>query len=100
MNIRKSIQSQFSGKAFERPLFYSHEGGLDVEIIHMRNFKRYDYNQDTMVVINFEEQLPPKIFEFTLHHLIDDHIDLSVFHISKGTGLQNRRFALVLPPVL
>ncbi|YAA03454.1 transposase [Microbulbifer sp. EKSA008] len=33
-----------------------------------------------MVVINFEEQLQPETFEFTLHHLIDDHIDLSVFH--------------------
>ncbi|WNZ57625.1 transposase [Microbulbifer sp. MKSA007] len=46
----------------------------------MPNFKRYDYNQDAMVIINFEEQLQPETFEFTLHHLIDDHIDLSVFH--------------------
>ncbi|YAA00023.1 transposase [Microbulbifer sp. EKSA008] len=46
----------------------------------MPNFKRYDYNQNAMVVINFEEQLQPETFEFTLHHLIDDHIDLSVFH--------------------
>lgn len=46
----------------------------------MPNFKRYDYNQDAMVVINFEEQLQPEIFEFTLHHLIDNHIDLSAFH--------------------
>ncbi|WP_444890688.1 transposase [Microbulbifer sp. DLAB2-AA] len=46
----------------------------------MPNFKRYDYNQDAMVVINFEEQLQPETFEFTLHHLIDDHIDLSAFH--------------------
>ncbi|WP_226649085.1 transposase [Microbulbifer variabilis] len=46
----------------------------------MPNFKHYDYNQDAMVVINFEEQLQPETFEFTLHHLIDDHIDLSVFH--------------------
>jgi transposase len=33
-----------------------------------------------MVVINFEEQLQPGTFEFTLHKLIDNHIDLSVFH--------------------
>ncbi len=32
MNIRESIQSQFSGKAFERPLFYIHEGGLRFEL--------------------------------------------------------------------
>ncbi|MFI2812012.1 transposase, partial [Microbulbifer sp. JSM ZJ756] len=46
----------------------------------MPNFKRYNYNQDAMVVINFEEQLQPNTFEFTLHHLIDDHIDLSAFY--------------------
>lgn len=46
----------------------------------MPNFKRYNYNQDAMVVINFEEQLQPGTFEFTLHHLIEDHIDLSAFH--------------------
>ncbi|BBM02521.1 DUF3885 domain-containing protein [Microbulbifer sp. GL-2] len=32
MNIRESIQSQFSGKAFERPLFYSHDKGLRFEL--------------------------------------------------------------------
>ncbi|WP_226705228.1 IS1182 family transposase [Microbulbifer elongatus] len=46
----------------------------------MPNFKRYNYNQDAMVVINFEEQLQPGTFEFTLHHLIGIHIDLSVFY--------------------
>jgi transposase len=46
----------------------------------MPNFKRYNYNQDAMVVINFEEQLQPGTFEFTLHHLIDNHIDLTAFY--------------------
>lgn len=46
----------------------------------MPNFKPYDYNQDSMVVINFLEQLQPNTFEYTLHHLIDNHIDLSVFY--------------------
>ena len=46
----------------------------------MPNFKPYDYNQDAMVVINFEEQIQPGTFEFTLHHLIDNHIDLSAFY--------------------
>lgn len=46
----------------------------------MPNFKRYDYNQDTMIVINFEEQLLPGTFEFTLHHLVDSHIDLTPFY--------------------
>ncbi|MEX2489394.1 MAG: transposase [Pseudomonadales bacterium] len=46
----------------------------------MPNFKKYSYNQSAMVVIDFEEQLQPGTFEFTLHKLIDKHIDLSVFH--------------------
>ncbi|QIL90509.1 IS1182 family transposase [Microbulbifer sp. SH-1] len=46
----------------------------------MPNFKPYNYDQDAMVVINFEEQLQPNTFEFTLHHLIDNHIDLSAFY--------------------
>lgn len=46
----------------------------------MPNFKKYNYDQTAMVVINFEEQLQPNTFEFTLHRLIDNHIDLSVFH--------------------
>lgn len=46
----------------------------------MPNFKKYNYSQSAMVVIDFEEQLQPGTFEFTLHKLIDNHIDLSVFH--------------------
>ncbi|MCP5128064.1 MAG: transposase [Pseudomonadales bacterium] len=46
----------------------------------MPNYKKYDYNQTAMVVINFEEQLQPNTFEYTLHHLINNHIDLSAFH--------------------
>ncbi|WP_339673446.1 transposase [Dasania marina] len=46
----------------------------------MPNFKPYDYNQTAMVVINFEEQLQPNTFEYTLHHLISNRLDLSAFH--------------------
>lgn len=46
----------------------------------MPNFKKYSYSQSAMVVIDFEEQLQPGTFEFTLHKLIDNHIDLSVFY--------------------
>jgi transposase len=46
----------------------------------MPNFKDYNYNQDVMVVLNFEEQLKPNTFEFTLHKLIDNHVDLSAFY--------------------
>ena len=46
----------------------------------MPNFKKYDYDQTAMVVVNFEEQIQPNTFEFALHHLIENHIDLSAFH--------------------
>ncbi len=32
MNIRESIEHQFEGKAFKRPLFYHYEGGLRFEL--------------------------------------------------------------------
>jgi transposase len=46
----------------------------------MPNFKKYSYDQTAMVVINFKDQLRPNTFEFTLHHLIEDHLDLSAFY--------------------
>jgi transposase len=46
----------------------------------MANFIKYDYKQDTMLVINFEEQLQPGTFEYAIHYLIDNKLDLSVFH--------------------
>lgn len=46
----------------------------------MPNSKKYDYSQEAMVVVNFEEKLAPGTFEYTLHHLINDHIDISVFY--------------------
>ncbi len=54
----------------------------------MPNFKKYDYSQDAMLVINFEQQLQPHTFEYTLHHLIENHIDLSPFykHYKNSSG--------------
>lgn len=46
----------------------------------MPNFKKYSYDQTAMVVIDFLQQLRPDTFEFTLHHLIENHIDLSAFY--------------------
>jgi transposase len=45
----------------------------------MAKFKPYDYNQSAMVVINFEEQLQPGTFEYAIHRLITDKLDLSIF---------------------
>ena len=46
----------------------------------MARFKKYNYKQDTMLVINFEEQLQPGTFEYAVHHLIDNKLDLSIFY--------------------
>lgn len=46
----------------------------------MPNFKPYNYNQNAMVVINYQDQLQPGTFEYTLHYLIDHKLDLSVFY--------------------
>ncbi|MBV1904537.1 MAG: IS1182 family transposase [Pseudomonadales bacterium] len=46
----------------------------------MPNFKPYDHNQTSMVVINYQDQLQPGTFEHALHHLIENKLDLSVFY--------------------
>ncbi len=46
----------------------------------MPNYKKTNYRQNAMVVVNFEEQIQPGTFEHTLHTLIDNYIDLSAFH--------------------
>ena len=46
----------------------------------MAKFKHYDYNQMPMVVINYLEQIQPGTFEFVLHYLISQKLDLSAFH--------------------
>lgn len=46
----------------------------------MPNYKPYNYDQTSMVVINYQDQLQAGTFEFTLHHLIESRVDLSVFY--------------------
>lgn len=45
----------------------------------MPNFIPYDYNQNSMVVINFEDQIQPGTFEHAIHYLIENKLDLSVY---------------------
>lgn len=54
----------------------------------MPNFKKTDIHQSAFVAINFSDQIRPGTFEYTLHHLIEHHIDLSVFneHYSNEHG--------------
>lgn len=46
----------------------------------MPKYIPYDPNQSRMVVINYSDQLQPGTFEFAISHLIDNVLDLSVFH--------------------
>jgi transposase len=45
----------------------------------MPNFIPYDYNQSSMVVINYLDQLQPGTFEHAIHFLISNKLDLSVY---------------------
>lgn len=45
----------------------------------MAKFIPYHYDQSTMVVINFEEQLQPGTFEYAIHYLVSEKLDLSIF---------------------
>src|SRR5690606_38990668 len=45
----------------------------------MPNHKHYNYNQSAMVVINYKDQLQPGTFEYAIHFLIENKLDLSFF---------------------
>ncbi|MFT5219144.1 MAG: transposase [Planctomycetota bacterium] len=46
----------------------------------MPNFKPYDYNQSSMIVINYQDQLQPGTFEHAIHCLVDKKMDISIFY--------------------
>ena len=45
----------------------------------MAKFIPYDYNQSSMIVINFNDQIQAGTFEHAVHHLVDHKLDLSLF---------------------
>ncbi len=45
----------------------------------MAKYKAYDYSQRVMLPVSLEEQLMPGTFEFAIHTLVEDRMDLSVF---------------------
>jgi transposase len=47
----------------------------------MARYKDYDYTQGKFIPIHFDKQILPGTFEHTLHYLIDNEIDLSVFDL-------------------
>jgi len=46
----------------------------------MPRFIPADYNQSSMVVINYQDQLQPGTFEHAIHHLVDRKLDISIFY--------------------
>jgi len=46
----------------------------------MGRYKEYSYEQTIFLPINFNKQILPGTFEYTLHNLIDEKIDLSLFY--------------------
>src|SRR4030042_6808630 len=45
----------------------------------MARYKEYDYSQGKFIPIPFDKQILPGTFEYSLHYLIDNEIDLSMF---------------------
>jgi len=47
----------------------------------MARYKEYDYSQGKFIPIHFDRQILPGTFEYSLHYLIDNEIDLSLFEL-------------------
>src|SRR5512135_2458329 len=47
----------------------------------MAKYKHYDYSQGKFIPVSFDKQILPGTFEHTLHYIIDNEIDLSVFDL-------------------
>jgi hypothetical protein len=47
----------------------------------MARYKQYDYSQRNFIPVHLNKQILPGTFEYTLHYLIDNEIDLSAFDL-------------------
>ena len=56
----------------------------------MAKYIPYDYNQNIMVVINFQDQLQAGTFEHALHYLVTQKLDLSIFEIAFKNDKEGR----------
>lgn len=45
----------------------------------MARYKHYDYTQAKLLPITFSRQILPGTFEYTLHHIVENELDLSIF---------------------
>lgn len=43
-------------------------------------FKPYDYKQIVMLPVDFEQQILPGTFEYSLHYLVDNELDLGIYN--------------------
>ena len=69
----------------------------------MARYKSYKYDQMVMVPISFQHQLEPGTLEYTLHELVEHHIDLSVFEAhyqNDNTGARAIHPKLLLKVIL
>jgi hypothetical protein len=60
----------------------------------MARYKEYDYSQGKVIPIHFDTQILSGTFEYSLHYLIDNEIDLSLFdtrYRNDETGGSGRR---------
>jgi transposase len=46
----------------------------------MPRFKEYDYRQTVMLPVDFEQQILPGTFEYSVHYRVDNELDLSIFN--------------------
>ncbi|MDO6467539.1 hypothetical protein [Neptunomonas phycophila] len=44
----------------------------------MARFKHYDYEQTKMIPLRFADQIQPGTFEYTLSHVVDNELDLTL----------------------
>jgi len=69
----------------------------------MARYKPYKYDQMVMVPISFQDQLEPGTLEYTIHELVEHHVDLSVFdsrYQNDGTGARAINPKLLLKVIL
>ncbi len=45
----------------------------------MAQYKSTDYDQSLLIPVTFSEQIIPGTLEYAINHIIDNHIDLSIF---------------------
>lgn len=45
----------------------------------MARYKPYDYNQPKFIAVDFKSQILPGTFEYSLNHIVDNKLDLSLF---------------------